>query len=175
MRRHAQLPKQHDQKYNLASTQWSERTIPIENKKGGAPEGQLLLNVAMDVFDYPSFLWVARLYNNAGVEVASSKASSKGVPGRPILLKPIARRVATVGQKLRFVLESEKGKDDVVTYRMQDAPAGATLDPKTGEFVWTPSAAGATMLVFEAVAGDSSVADAKITRVDVTAPDPLVD
>src|SRR5579872_3862692 len=44
-----------DQKFNLASSQWSERTIPIENQKGAAPDGQLRLNVPMDVFDYGSF------------------------------------------------------------------------------------------------------------------------
>ena len=116
-----------DQKYNLASTQWSERTIPIENKQGGAPEGQLLLNMAMDVFDYPSFLWLARLYNSAGKEVAMAKARSKAVSTRPVLLKGVGRRVATVGQTLRIPLESEGEEAAAVTYRMQDAPSGAKI------------------------------------------------
>ena len=164
-----------DQKYNLASTQWSERTISIENKKGGAAEGQLLLNAAMDVFDYPSFLWVARLYNSAGVEVAMAKARSKAVSTRPVLLKPVGRRVATVGKTLRIPLESEGEKDAAVTYRMQDAPSGAALDSKTGLFTWSPTAAGATTLVFEAVTGDTELTDAKVVHVDVSAPDPAVE
>ena len=163
-----------NQKYNLASTQWSERTLPIDNAKGGAPNGQLLLNIDMDVFDYPSFLWVARLFNSAGVEVASAKAQSRSASVQPALLKPVGRRVGTVNQALRIPLETDGGKDTEVTYRMQDAPSGASLDPKTGVFTWTPSAAGTATVVFEAVTGESKVADAEIVTINVSEQDKAV-
>jgi hypothetical protein len=166
-----------EQNYHLASTQWSPRTIPIRNGKDGLQDVELRIVTDMDVFDYPSFLWVARLYDRAGLEVASATARSKAVPVRPALLKPVGARVATVGQPLRFNLESDSDAEAGArtTYRMQGAPAGATLDPKTGAFDWTPSAAGRTTVFFEALAGGSDVADAASAVIDVSAPDPLED
>ena len=164
-----------DQKYNLASSQWSGRTIPIDNQKGGSPQGQLLLNAAMDVFDYPTFLWVARLYNSAGVEVASAKSKSTSASVRPVLLKPVGRRVATVGQLLRITLATDAGRGGMATFRMQDAPTGASLDSKTGVFTWAPSAGGAVTVVFEVVTGESEVADAELVTIEVSTPDKAAD
>ena len=40
-----------DKNYQTASTQWSERIVPVDNAKGGVSNGQLLLNVNMDVYN----------------------------------------------------------------------------------------------------------------------------
>lgn len=48
-----------------------------------------------------------------------------------------------VGQELRFQLLATDEDDDELTYSIfmdeEDAPKGAQLDEKTGEFTWTPT------------------------------------
>ncbi len=63
-----------------------------------------------------------------------------GPPNRAPTISPIARVTGKLGQPITFTV---RGKDedplDKVTYRFDgDAPAGATLDPTSGKFSWTP-------------------------------------
>jgi hypothetical protein len=57
----------------------------------------------------------------------------------PELASPGPRTV-TVGSPLRFTLQASDGDGDAPTYGANGLPTGATLDPRTGAFAWTPTA-----------------------------------
>jgi hypothetical protein len=160
--------------YFHASSQWSERTFAIENRVAEHSEGDLLVCSPMDVFDYPSFLWVARLYNGSGVEVGSSTVPARGVKESPPLLERIGKRVATAGQPFKLTASAVAAPDALPTFRLVEGPAGAQLDPKTGALTWRPSAPGVARFVVEALAPGAPVADAEVFKVEVTAADDTV-
>ena len=60
------------------------------------------------------------------------------------VLTAIGNRTATVGTQLTFTAVATDADDPVntIVYSLVDAPAGATIDPATGVFSWTPTTAG---------------------------------
>src|SRR5208337_3161554 len=72
----------------------------------------------------------------------------------PVYLEPVQDQTVSEGQAVSFVAH---GYSDVegtgLTYGLgPDAPSGARIDPTTGVFAWTPTAAGTfsiTVLVTE--------------------------
>jgi uncharacterized protein (UPF0179 family) len=60
------------------------------------------------------------------------------------VLAAIGNRTATVGTELTFTAVATDADDPVntIVYSLVDAPAGATIDPSTGVFTWTPTTAG---------------------------------
>lgn len=155
--------------FNCASSQWCARALAIENVHGSHAQGELVVNVAMDVYDYPAFIWVARLYDATGAEKAFAKASSKGTPLRPALLKPINRRHAVAGQCMRIQLELHDPKSEAASFRVLDNPPGSAIDSKSGLFTWTPAISGAWTLTFEAIKAGSELADAEVVTIEVSA------
>jgi len=138
--------------WNCASSQWCERSFAINSRREAAADGSLQIVSPFDVYDYgPSLTWVARLFNGEGIEVASAKAQSRAVAGKPPVLKPTDKRVGATGQELRFILTEAAPLGERVTFRIHQAPADAKLDSQTGMFSWTPTAPGLYRIVVEAV------------------------
>ncbi|WP_106930601.1 InlB B-repeat-containing protein [Adhaeribacter arboris] len=58
-------------------------------------------------------------------------------------LSAISNRTITAGQNLSFTATTtDANANQVKTYSLVNAPAGATIDPVTGAFSWTPTQAG---------------------------------
>src|SRR5262245_31693375 len=51
-----------------ASDQWRERTFSLDNTSGMNATGVIRVVEAMNVFNYPTFDWVLRLYNSNNAE-----------------------------------------------------------------------------------------------------------
>ncbi|MCB0105845.1 MAG: putative Ig domain-containing protein, partial [Caldilineaceae bacterium] len=75
-----------------------------------------------------------------------------------------------VGEPLRFVLRA--GGSPAPTYALVQAPAGMTVDPTTGELVWTPPAemVGAVAVTVRATNSVGSVDYAFTIQVAATNP-----
>src|SRR3546814_901697 len=50
-----------------------------------------------------------------------------------------ADRTAREGEPIRFVIRASAASDRPLTFSSPVLPFGATLDPSTGEFLWTPT------------------------------------
>ena len=70
---------------------------------------------------------------------------------------PIGPRTVAEGQELAFTLRAADPDGDRPTFAMTGAPDGATLDPATGAFRWTPAgnAAGTYQITFTAGDGNA--------------------
>lgn len=53
---------------------------------------------------------------------------------------PVGNRVGMVGMPLNFTVSVTDADGDPVTFALDQAPTGASIDPVTGAFTWTPSA-----------------------------------
>src|SRR3546814_3175316 len=53
-------------------------------------------------------------------------------------LAPVGDKQATEGAELAFSLRGADADGDTLTFTMDGAPEGASLDPVTGAFRWTP-------------------------------------
>ncbi|GAB4148289.1 MAG: hypothetical protein Tsb009_21960 [Planctomycetaceae bacterium] len=61
-------------------------------------------------------------------------------PNSKPVLESIAKRNAMIGQPIAFqVKATDPDPDDKLTFKLSDAPEGATIDESTGVFKWTPS------------------------------------
>lgn len=58
------------------------------------------------------------------------------------VLKPVANQMTAPNQTLRFRLSAADADGNTIHYLNLAAPANATLDPATGDFVWTPTKVG---------------------------------
>jgi len=154
-----------DAGWNCASSQWCEKTFAINGEESG--NGSLQMTSSFDVFDYPSLMWVARLFDRSGVEVASARAQAKTVAADFPVLKPIGKRVGAVGTEMRLVFSAKAPADDHIIYRLQNAPADAKLNAETGVFTWTPSSSGLHRIVVEAVSLKTKLTDAEIVSLDI--------
>ncbi|MBN2006434.1 MAG: putative Ig domain-containing protein, partial [Anaerolineae bacterium] len=75
---------------------------------------------------------------------------------RPVLNGIGSRRV-TLGDSVAFALEAfDQDSDDTLTFSAAGIPAGATLNPATGQFSWTPAAAGTTRITCTVSDGDQT-------------------
>jgi hypothetical protein len=57
-------------------------------------------------------------------------------------LDPLPNRQATVGRQLAFFVNGTDPDGDPLTYSLASPPAGAAIDPQSGRFTFTPTAAG---------------------------------
>ncbi|MGD8776074.1 MAG: putative Ig domain-containing protein [Syntrophobacterales bacterium] len=89
---------------------------------------------------------------------------------RAPVLEPIGDKTGKVDELLEFTIEATDPDDDLITYsakmltadETEELPAGATLNPVTGEFSWTPdyTQAGSYQISF-------SVSDGNLTAEEV--------
>jgi VCBS repeat-containing protein len=118
-----------------------------------------------DSFTYRAFDGTAE----SGITKVTIKVQS--VNDAPVL-DPIADQTVEEGSKLKFTVTATDvdGPKDKLTYSLGDgAPAGATINKKTGEFKWTPTAQqgpGVYQITVKVTDGEST--DAKTFTVTVT-------
>ncbi len=61
---------------------------------------------------------------------------------RPPVLAGIGNKSLALGQSLSFKASATDADGHALSYSLAGAPAGATINPGTGAFAWTPSASG---------------------------------
>ncbi len=89
------------------------------------------------------------------------------------VLAPIGDFSVDVADTLTFTAHATDADDpaNALTFSLQNAPSGASIDPVTGEFSWTPNAAhgGQTYTVTVMVSDDGSpvMTDTEITHITV--------
>ncbi len=111
----------------------------------GATYGSATINwtpQSIDVASYNATVSVQDGGNGDATSSATDNASfqlvvrsSNTSPNLP----PIANQLINEGDSLSFVASATDPDGDPLTYHGQGLPEGATLDPATGEFRWTPS------------------------------------
>jgi hypothetical protein len=92
---------------------------------------------------------------------------------RKPVLDPIPARTVAEHSPLAYTLSAQDPDNDSLTFACADLPAGATIDPVSGAFAWTPSfsQAGTYKLTFSVSDGtDSAVQVADILVTDVNRP-----
>ena len=92
---------------------------------------------------------------------------------QPPEIDPINNQTVAEGQPLSFtVTASDPNPGDQITFSLgSGAPSGATIDPVTGLFQWTPSDEAGSPFLVEIVATDDSTAmlsDSVTVQIDVT-------
>lgn len=157
--------------FNCASGQWCERTFAIDNSGGTNQSGQLVVVQNMDVFDYPGFLWVTRLFSPAGPEVSSATQPASSTTNRAPVLNPIGDRTGTVGQPLEFFVSAFDSENDAVTLSVQNLPPGATFDTALGRFYWAAPTAGTYgQILFKAAQAGAALSDAEVIAILIGQP-----
>jgi len=90
---------------------------------------------------------------------------------RPPDLAPIDQRQTTAGQEVSFTATATDPDDNDLTFILDDnAPDGATIDPETGEFSWTPTGDQIGNFTFNIIVIDDGVppaADAEQVSITV--------
>ncbi|MEL6109582.1 MAG: putative Ig domain-containing protein, partial [Planctomycetota bacterium] len=76
----------------------------------------------------------------------------------PVLTVPASESVDE-GSSLRIQFTATDADGDEVRFESDDLPSGASLDPLTGQFDWTPSFDQAGSQTFHVMAGDGTAAD----------------
>jgi hypothetical protein len=79
--------------------------------------------------DLSSFFYIADLYFIINGHVSDSVSPT---------LTPIPPQTTTEGQSLTFTVSATDPDNDTVTLSAENLPTGATFNPTTGEFTWTP-------------------------------------
>jgi|GEM_PF-1705870 len=93
------------------------------------------------------------------------------------VLNPIGNKTFRVGTLLSFTLTSSDADGDMPTYSATGLPPGATLDPSTGVFSWTPAlgAAASYTVTFTVDDGHGGTKSETITISDINRAPVLVD
>ncbi len=80
-------------------------------------------------------------FGGLGAHTASCDGGPVNAP--PTFTATLADQAVAVGQDLRFDYDASDPDGDPLTFSLVAGPPGATLDPATGLFAWTPTAADA--------------------------------
>lgn len=92
----------------------------------------------------------------------------------PPVLEPIDQRSTTVGKLLTFSVRVSDPEDSTLEFSLSGgAPAGARIDPRTGEFSWTPSSTGTfnvTVIVTETDGHPTNLSDDETITITVVPP-----
>lgn len=92
----------------------------------------------------------------------------------PVSLNPVGNRTVVAGQRLTFtVAATDPDPAPAFTFTADPLPPGSSLDPATGAFAWTPTAAQAGSYPVEISVGDGVFSDAEDIVITVT-PAPVV-
>src|SRR3989344_4178609 len=97
------------------------------------------------------------------------------------IMNPLSDQVVDEGNLLRFTVRATDADNEVLTYSAVSVPSGATFNPATQTFTWTPNftQAGVYSVTFRAT--DGTAQDSKTVRITVNnvnqAPvlDPIAD
>ena len=140
-----------------------------------------------DAFD-PSVLYdgfATNAFDGLGAHTASCGGTGNTAPA---FTATLADQTVDVGVPFAFTYEATDADGDALTFSLTDGPATATLDPVTGAFAWTPSAADAGLAFPVVVAVSDGTAEAETSATltvagtpsgaptfTVAAPDTLLD
>jgi len=125
--------------------------------------------------------------SNIGSTCAATMSATVTGPGggggnSPPVLGAIGNKNATVGNQLSFQVSATDADADALTYSASNLPAGATFNPGTRTFSWTPAQAGTHPNVhFEVTDGTASDSENIMITVtgggggDTTPPDTFID
>jgi len=87
----------------------------------------------------------------------------------PPIMDPIADHVIGEGSELAFTVTASDADDlDILTFTPDSAPVGATIDPLTGAFSWTPAVGAEDTTVTMRVTDDSPSALFDFKSFDIT-------
>ena len=154
--------------YYYASTQWQQRTYTIDNRSGANASGFIVITKAMDVFRYPSFLWVADLYDAANVKVAVATQEADSTGKRPPVLSAIGRRVGSVNKKLTFMVRATDPHGYHVAISASSLPPGSTFHPGARTFTWASPVAGTYYVLFTATQQSAAaLTDAELMSIRI--------
>lgn len=98
---------------------------------------------------------------------ADSEIVTLTVGNRPPVLNPVGNRTVTLGQTLEFQLTASDADNNTLTYLTAGLPAGATLNPATGAFSWTPSAGQVGQHTVSFTVSDSLLTDGETIQITV--------
>ena len=76
---------------------------------------------------------------SSGQREMALESSLQTVNNQPPVLIPIGNQIINEGQTLRFTISATDPDGDTLTYSALNLPPGATFDPNTQTFTWTPS------------------------------------
>jgi hypothetical protein len=147
-----------------ASSQWCERTFPLDNATGSNPSGTIQIVEPMDVYDYSTFDWVVRLFDSGGAQVAFAERYVNATSDRPPILARIGHPSATPGTLLQFTLSALDPQNSPLTFAASPLPSGATLDHASGLFSWTPTTINPFTLLFT-VTDSAGLEDAELVTL----------
>jgi hypothetical protein len=106
-------------------------------------------------------------YNEAGMAVAGQDLTVHIV--RDPTLASIGNRTGVVGEPLSFSLSAtDPDAGDTLTYGATGMPAGATLNPATGAFAWTPPTDGTYGPIHFTVSDGTGGSDSEDVSIQVT-------
>lgn len=77
-----------------------------------------------------------------GTHYGDEKSFTTGSVNQPPVLNPIGDKSVNKGELLQFTIWATDPDDDPLTYSASDLPQGASFDPQTKAFSWTPDEAG---------------------------------
>ncbi len=139
-----------------------------------AGTGALTFTVAANVYGQAHVTVVLR---DDGGTANGGSDSSAPVPftitvnpvNDPPVLAPIGPKTVAAGSTLAFTVSASDVDDTQLTYSAAGLPAGASFDPATRTFTWTPTAAQAgTHAVTFTVADPHGLTDAETVAITVT-------
>ena len=155
-----------------ASNQWCDIHFPINNQNGTNSSGRIVTARNMDVFDYPNFLWVADLYNQGGIKVATATQAASSTTNRAPILNQIGNKIVATGQSLDFTVSASDPEGDALSFSAQNLPPGATFNSTTGQFHWQPTAPGTYSFIgfIATQVGAVPLSDAELITIQVGSP-----
>jgi hypothetical protein len=158
---------------NATMTAFDPNNEVLTYSAAGLPVGAVF-NPATQVFKWTPAYDQAGTYNvtftvsDGELSVSESIAITVNNTNRPPALDTIGNKVINEGKLLKFTIVGSDPDGDSLTYSANWLPVGATLDPRTGLFSWTPSyyQAGNCNVTFMASDGSLQVAQSITIRVN---------
>ena len=109
------------------------------------PEGgfetipQSVKNIFSVIGTYNATAFVYKIENGTSLRLEFDGQRVFVVPDFVLGLKAISDKTVEVEKTITFTAALTDSSIEDVVFSLKNEPAGATIDPKTGKFVWTPS------------------------------------
>ncbi len=89
-------------------------------------------------------IYTVRLLVTDGLatDTAQTVLVVEDINNRPIFTAVLPDTVLVMGRTFRYRFQAEDPEGDPLTYTLIEAPTGATIDPQSGQFVFTPQEIG---------------------------------
>lgn len=164
-----------------------DATLPLNGT--GAAEGPSPVDIGMklsatlsNLSDGQPYYFAVTAYNSAGYEssfsnIISSPAPTTALPvNQPPVLSPIGSKTVAEGVAINLTVAASDPDGNPLTFSASGLPAGATFNPSTRFFSWTPNynQAGSHGIVFTASDGTLSTSENVTVTVTNTNRTPLL-